>query len=165
MRPAQLPWTGPPCLCGESGSRWGTGYLRDSPPPVTADRKGCTLGVLGPTPVSLGSEGGGRCGAGSSAGAAGGMWEMRDARLAPRPRLGQPVCKVSPALGSHWQTHTHLTPSVALSSCGLFSGPPRPFSLPGFALTNGVNWCVRARALGLVLTRTLKLRRGASLEP
>lgn len=142
------------------------GYLRASPPPGTAERKGCTLGALGPTPVSRDIEGGGRYGVGRGAGTAGGMWEMRGARLAPGPRLGQPgLSGPGISLTDTTHTHTHPSPPVPLPSCCLISGPPRPFAFPRFAPKNEVDWYVRARALGLVLTRTPELRRGASLEP
>lgn len=160
MRSAQPPWTGPPCLCGESGSMWGAGHLRASPSPRTADRKGCTLEVVGQTSVARGSAGGGRCGAGRGAGAAGGMWEMRGARSAPRPRLGQPVCKVSrprdPIKSCPRRLLQSFFPPAASPPDVLSPLPTRLCSYVG-------GWCVpaskgpRHRRPGLVLTRTPEL--------
>lgn len=90
-----------------------------------------------------------------------GRWDVGDAgRTLGSPAATRAACMQGlSGLGvSLAHTHTHLTPPVPLPPCGHFSGPPRPFSFPGFALTNGVGWYVRARAL------TPELRRGASFR-
>lgn len=98
------------------------------------------------------------------------MREKRGARLVPGPRFRDSMQGFSDPRVLPRDTFLLALP-VPLPSCDLF-GPPLPVSLPGFALTNGVNWYMRAsegsghRRLGLGdLTETPELALGVSLEP
>lgn len=134
MRSAQPPWTGPPCLCGESGSMWGAGHLRASSSPRTArDARWKSWG----RPQLPG--------AARVAGDAG-----RDA--APERQVGCGRCGAHARLPGHgWAagmqgleapgSHQELPPEthpVVLPSRGLSSGRLKPSPYPALLLRRGL---------------------------